>query len=66
MISRGKRLSLQLIGPAVKLAEAHLRERSSPSKAANKAAAAAVPGKEEQKDEPRGHHAARRDRQKIR
>ena len=67
-ISRGKRLSLALMEPAIKLAEAHLRETSSPSKD-DKTTNAVKQDKGEKSDEPatkRGHHAARKDRKKIR
>ena len=58
-ISRGKRLSLQLIEPAIKLAEAHLRERSSQSKQANKAEAKAEQKQTEEDEPKRGFHVAR-------
>lgn len=55
-ISRGKRLTLSLVEQAIKLAESHLREQSSPSKAANQAAAEDVPAEGE--GGKKGHHAA--------
>jgi len=60
-ISRGKRLSLALIEPAIKLAEAHLRE-GSPVKE-ERTASKATP--EDAGDTKRGFHTAKKDRKKI-
>jgi len=59
-ISRGKRLSLALIEPAIKLAEAHLRE-GSPVKEERTASKATT----EDCETKRGFHAAKKDHKKI-